>query len=99
MMSWVLRQCLYDSDHVLQTHENMCNHTLRNDTIILSSDIAVQKFAHNLDVDLSTVKSTLTAVEVVVVVVFVWFVQCIFKVYIVQISVREPDVKQQAPIK
>ncbi len=47
----------------------MCNHTLRNDTIILSSDIAVQKFAHNLDV--ATVKSTLTAVEVVVVVVLV----------------------------
>ncbi len=68
MMSWVLRQCLYDSDHVLQTHENMCYHTLRNDTIILSSDIAVQKFAHNLDVDLATVKSTLTAVEVVVIV-------------------------------
>jgi hypothetical protein len=41
---------------------------LRNDTIILSSDIAVQKFAHNLDVDLATVKSTLTAVEVVVIV-------------------------------
>jgi len=49
----------------------MCNHTLRNDTIILSSDIAVQKFAHNLDVDLATVKSTLTAVEVEVVVVLV----------------------------
>jgi hypothetical protein len=37
-------------------------------TIILSSDIAVQKFAHSLDVDLATVKSTLTAVEVEVVV-------------------------------